>query len=408
MEVSRDNLRKHVDYLASPEMRGREFGSEESRLASQYVQKHFKEYGLIAPDKYPDYLQVLPWGGQNVLGILHGDDPELSDECVIIDAHQDHMGNGFAGASDNAAGVAILLELARVLSNNKEKTGRSLLFACFDGEESILSIDGKKQLMQGATYYVENPVFDLKKTSALLTLDTLGRSFLSNNLLFILGLERSLFLQSIIDACATNLRKIMFGIDLLTGVMGNYLPFVDKKIPSLFISNGTHQDYHGKGDTADKLSYDLLSNDSAFLIELVTKIADSANKADFCKNPIDPEGQAEDILYLLTLLKEAIRQSQSGDATKFDFIIDRLRGSPSKKEMRQAVQILLGFATPNFAKLYLLLNEAQNAEREKSHSEALMYYNEILELYNEYRVPYLWLQEIKDKVENLKKKISHT
>ena len=407
MEVSRDNLRKHVDYLASPELRGREFGSEEDRLASRYVQKHFKEYGLVAPDRYPDYLQALPWDGQNVLGILCGSDPELSNECVIIDAHQDHMGNGFAGASDNAAGVAILLELARVLANSKEKMRRSLLFACFDGEESIINIDGKKQLMQGATFYVKNSIFDLKKTSALLTLDTVGRNFLSNNLLFILGLERSLFLQSIIDDCATNLRKIMFGIDLLTGVMGNYLPFVDKKIPSLFISNGTHRDYHGKGDTADKVSYDLLYEDSMFLIELATRIASSANKSDFCKNPINPEGEAEDILYLMTLLKEAISQSMPSDATKFDFILDKLRGSPSKKETKQAVQILLGFATPNFAKLYLLLNEAQNAEKKKEHSEALMYYNEILELYNEYRVPYLWLQEIRDKVENLKKKISH-
>ena len=407
MEVSKDNLRKHVDYLASPELKGREFGSEECKLAALYMQKHFKEYGLVAPEKYPDYLQGLPWAGQNVLGVLHGNDPELSNECVIIDAHQDHMGDGFVGASDNAAGMAILLELARVLANSREKTRRSLLFVCFDGEESILSVDGKRQLMQGATYYVKNPVFDLKKTSALLTLDTLGRNFLSNNLLFVLGLERSLFLQSIIDDCATNLRKIMFGIDLLTGVMGNYLPFVDKKIPSLFISNGTHQDYHSKGDTADKLSYDLLSDDSMFLIELVKKITSSENKPDFCKNPICPEDEAKDILYLLTLLREAIGESTPTDTNKFDFIIDKLRGSPSKKEMKQAVQILLGFVTPNFAKLYLLLNEAQNAERKKTYSEALMYYNEILELYNEYSVPYLWFQEIRNKVENLEKKIGH-
>jgi hypothetical protein len=396
----------HIDYLASPQLKGREFGSEEGKLAAQYVQKCFKEYGLTAPDKYPDYLQALPWGGQNVLAILHGDDPELASECVVIDAHQDHMGNGFVGASDNAAGVAVLLELARIFAS-KEKMKRSLLFTCFDGEESVLNIDGKKQLMQGATYYVRNPVFDLKKTSALITLDILGRKFLSHDLLLILGLEHSLFLQSIIDECPTNLRKIMFGVDLLTGVMGNYLPFLERKIPSLFISNGTHQDYHGKGDTPDKISYDLLYEDSSFAIELITKIASSENKPDFCKNPICPEGEAEDILYLLTLLKEAISASAPEDASKLDFIIDRLRGSPSKKEMKQAVQIVLGFVTPNFAKLYLLLNEAQNAERKKDHGKALKHYNEILELYNEYRVPYLWLQEIRDKVEILKRKVDH-
>ena len=406
MKVSRDNLRKHVDYLSSPELKGREFGSEECKLAALYVKKHFEEYNIAAPDKYTDYLQILPWGGQNVLGILHGSDPELSNECVIIEAHQDHMGNGFAGASDNAAGVAILLELARICTESNERTRRSILFACFDGEEQILSVGGKKQLMQGATYYVKNAVFDLKKTCALLTLDTLGRNFLSNDILFVLGLERSLYLQSIIGDSVTSSRKIMFSTDLLTGVMGNYLPFVEKRIPSLFISNATHQDYHGKGDTAEKISYDLLSDDSMFIIKLVTKIANAENKPDFCKNPVCPAGEAEDILYLLTLLKDAVSESKAGDASKFDFIIEKLGKSPSNKEMKQAVQILLGFATPNFAKLYVLLNEAQNAEKKKNHSEALRYYNEILDLYNEYSVPYLWLQEIRDKVKNLEKKKS--
>jgi hypothetical protein len=316
------------------------------------------------------------------------------------------MGDGFVGASDNAAGVAILLELARIFTESNERTRRSILFACFDGEEQILSVDGKKQLMQGATYYVKNPVLDLKKTCALLTLDTLGRNFLSTDILFVLGLERSLYLQGIIGDCATSSRKIMFSTDLLTGVIGNYLPFVEKKIPGLFISNGTHQDYHGKGDTSEKISYDLLLDDSIFTIGLVTKIANAENKPDFCKNPVCPAGEAEDILYLLTLLKDAVNETKAGDASKFDFLINKLRKSPSNKEMKQAVQILLGFATPNFAKLYVLLNEAQNAEKKKNHNEALRYYNEILDLHNEYSVPYLWMQEIRDKVKNLGKKIS--
>ncbi len=403
MEISRDNLQKHVSYLASPGLRGRAFASEEGKLAAQYVQEQFREYGLVPPAKYADFVQELPWGGQNVLGILYGE-AEFSKECVVIDAHQDHMGDGFAGASDNAAGMAILLELARSFANSREKMKRSLLFACFDGEELILNINGKKQLMQGAAYYIQNPAFDLKKTSALLTLDTLGRKFLFNEIIFILGVERSLSLQGIVDECTTRLSKIVFSIDLLTGVMGNYLPFVDKKIPSLFISNGVHKDYHGRGDTAEKLSYDLLYDDSLFLIELITKLANSGNKLDFCKNQISPVAEAEDILHLLILLREAISENDPSNSSKFDFIIDRLRNSPTRKEMKQAVQILLGFVTPNFARLYLLLNAAQSAEREKNYDEALKHYNEILVLDSEYRIPYLWLQEIRDKIANLEKR----
>jgi tetratricopeptide (TPR) repeat protein len=143
------------------------------------------------------------------------------------------------------------------------------------------------------------------------------------------------------------------------------------------------------------------------MIELITKLANSENKLDFCKNKISPAGEAEDILRLLILLREALSESDPSISGKLDFIIDRLRNSPTRKEMKQAVQILLGFVTPNFARLYLLLNAAQIAEREKNYDEALKYYNEILVLDSEYRVPYLWLQEIRDKIANLEKRIAN-
>ncbi len=402
MEASVDSLRQHVQNLTSAQMNGREFGTDGDRLASAYVQERFAEYGLIAPEQYPNYLQPLPGGGQNVLGILRDSDPELSRECVIIDAHQDHMGEGFPGASDNAAGVAVMLELARILSSRKNLS-RSILFACLDGEEPVLMVKKRKQLMQGATYYVQNPVFELKRTAALITLDTLGRSFLSSDLLFVLGLERSLMLQEVVGGCTTDLMKVRFRTDLLTGVMGNYIPFVEKKIPAIFISNGIHPDYHGRDDTPEKLSYGLLEKDLHFVIELVERVAGSA-KTDFCRSPIPPKEEQEDILYLLTLLKDAMGRVNPADAGKFDLIIEKMQGTPSAKEMKQAIQILLGFAAPNFAKLYILLHEAQTVEK-KDPSSALKHYREILGLYDEYRVPYLWIQEMREKVANLEKRL---
>lgn len=403
MEISADNLRKHVMYLASYTLQGREFRSEGNNLASQYIQKHFNEYGLEAPVKFPDYVQKLPEGGQNIIGVLHGTDPELSKGCVIIEAHHDHMGDGFVGASDNAAGVAVLLELARIFAKDKYKNKRSLLFACFDAEEQLLVINGKQQIMYGAYNYIKNPVFDLKKTVAVLTLDTLGRNDLSGDLIFILGSERSLFIQDTIYGCSTDLHKIMFSVDMLTGIKGNYIPFIDNKIPSLFISNGIHQDYHSKNDTEDKLHYEMLTKDIKLLIELISMISNSNEIPDFCKNPICPKSEVEDILYLIKLLQELIQQN-NGNAEQFNYIIDKLEGKPSRKDLKQAVQIILGFMTPNFAKFYLLLNDAQMAEKEKEYATALKHYQEIIALYDQYRVPQVWIQEIKDKITKLEER----
>ncbi|MFQ5940700.1 MAG: M28 family metallopeptidase [Nitrososphaerales archaeon] len=404
MEISEDNLRKHVSYLASNTLQGRAFGSEGNNIAAQYIRNHFKEYGLEAPTQFFDYIQKLPEGGQNVIGILHGSDTVLSRECVIIEAHHDHMGDGFVGASDNAAGVAVLLELARIFAADKDKNKRSLLFVCFDAEEQLVSLNGKQQLMYGAYHYLKNPVFDLKKTISMLTIDTVGRNDLQGNLIFILGSERSLFIQEIIYGCSTDLHKIMFNVDMLTGVKGNYVPFIEKKIPSLFISNGIHQDYHSKNDTGDKLQYELLAKDIELLCKLIRSISNSSEKPDFCNNPICPKSEVEDILYLLKLLQELVRRT-NGNAENFNYIIGKLEEKPSKKDLKQAVQILLGFMTPNFAKFYLLLNKAQMEEKEKEYAIALKHYQEIIALYDQYRMPHVWMEEIKDKIARLEARI---
>ena len=400
MEVSEENLRKHIRYLASPELDGREFNTKGDELAAEYIHNCFHEYGLEAPSQFPDYIQKLPEGGQNVIGILRGSDERLQEECIIVDAHHDHVGNGFLGASDNAAGVAVLLELARIFG--KIGTKRTLLFTCFDAEEQLLSIKGRKQMMYGASYYILDPVFDIKRIFAMLTLDTLGRNVLGD-LIFILGAEHSLLIQDIVYECQTNLRKIMFEVDMLTGIKGNYIPFVEKKIPSLFITNGMHKDYHSTNDTENRLQYGLLIEDTRFVRELVSKLSDSDGKPDFCKNPIPPKSEVEDILYLLKLLQGLIRKTSS-DADRFDYIISKLEERPKKEDLRHAVQIILGFMTPNYAKLYLLLNDAQMAEKKKEHSVALQHYKEIIALYDQYRIPYLWLQDINDKIAKLEEK----
>lgn len=55
----------------------------------------------------------------NVVAVLPGNDPYLKEEYVVISAHLDHIGvdedgNIYNGAQDNAAGIAVMLETARL------------------------------------------------------------------------------------------------------------------------------------------------------------------------------------------------------------------------------------------------------------------------------------------------------
>ena len=84
-----------------------------------------------------------PLGG-HVLGVLPGSDPTLATAPLIVSAHYDGVGDdGPAGeggdrlpcATDNAAGVAVILELARLLASSPQRPQRSIIFAALDAEE---------------------------------------------------------------------------------------------------------------------------------------------------------------------------------------------------------------------------------------------------------------------------------
>lgn len=81
---------------------------------------------------------------ENVVALKPGVHPQRKREYIVLSAHLDHVGVGrpvggdaiYNGAMDNAAGVATLLELARLLKDRR--LDRSVVFAAVTGEEKGL------------------------------------------------------------------------------------------------------------------------------------------------------------------------------------------------------------------------------------------------------------------------------
>jgi hypothetical protein len=82
---------------------------------------------------------------QNVVGVLPGSDARLRSEYVVLSGHLDHLGvreegedknadRIFNGALDNAAGVSVLMQIARELAQGKAPK-RSIVFAAVTAEE---------------------------------------------------------------------------------------------------------------------------------------------------------------------------------------------------------------------------------------------------------------------------------
>jgi hypothetical protein len=92
--------------------------------------------------------------GYNVLAEIPGTDPKLKDEVVMLGAHLDSW-HAATGATDNAAGSAVMMEAVRILKTVGAKPRRTIRIALWSGEE---------QGLFGSRNYVTNHLVDAKTT----------------------------------------------------------------------------------------------------------------------------------------------------------------------------------------------------------------------------------------------------
>ncbi len=259
---SSQRMRQDIDHLAAPAMAGRGLGSAQLDAAADYIAAQFRAAGLQPGGDSGGYLQT--WREtvdgldqevrlSNVIAVLPGSDPRLAGESVVLGAHYDHLGRGWPdvrqgnegqvhpGADDNASGVAVMLELARVLGSGW-RPARSVIFVALTGEEA-------EKL--GSRHYVRNPgAHPTDKIIGMLNLDTVGR--LGNDPLLVLG-----------TGSAREWVHIFRGAGYVTGVpiksvaddigSSDQTSFLDLGVPAVQFFSGANADFHRPSDTADKI-----------------------------------------------------------------------------------------------------------------------------------------------------------
>lgn len=75
--------------------------------------------------------------GYNTVAEIPGSDPDVADEVVMIGAHLDSWHSG-TGATDNASGSAVMMEVMRLLQETGVEPRRTVRVALWDGEEQGL------------------------------------------------------------------------------------------------------------------------------------------------------------------------------------------------------------------------------------------------------------------------------
>ncbi|MFL5410570.1 MAG: M28 family peptidase [Myxococcales bacterium] len=312
-------MRTLIERLCSRECAGRAAGTKEGNAARAVVVQAFREAGL---DPYEQRVEGC--GGANVLAKVRGD----VDRYVLVGAHFDHLGKidgeVYWGADDNAAAVAVLVEVARAIA--KERDGRGVIVAAFDGEEPPHFLTGA----MGSREFVRT---NRDPIDFMVCMDLVGHRFGPEGVpeevgasLFALGAERSVATHALVSS----LKRAEAGVIVRAADAGiipplsDYEAFWERRIPFLFLSAGRSRVYHTPEDTPDKLDYGKIEATARWLTRFV-RASRTREDSPFVDERLD-RGTLDELSEVITAL--AALSPEAAAALEY---VNRLRAACDRK-----------------------------------------------------------------------------
>jgi len=286
--ISISDLKTHLEIVASDEMEGRDTGTEGQKKSGVYLINTYKKNGISFPKGATNFYQKVPSAfmdglpdSENIWAFIEGS--EKPEEIVVVSAHYDHIGiiDGeiYNGADDDGSGTVALLEIAQAFQeakNDGHGPKRSILF---------LHVTGEEHGLYGSKFYTENPLFPLANTISDVNIDMIGRRdefhLKSNDYIYLIG---SNFLSNdLYNVCEeVNKKYINMKLDYKYNskndpnrfyYRSDHYNFAKHNIPSVFLFNGVHDDYHQATDEIDKIEFDALQRRTQLAFVIAWELA---------------------------------------------------------------------------------------------------------------------------------------
>lgn len=288
-----NRIKKHISFLASDALEGRQTGSRGEELARNYLLEYYEKNlpcVTATVQKFNFSVKANPHDTIAKNNLVN-DQPAYNvaayidngaEYTVIIGAHYDHLGYGeygsslyagsdkqiHNGADDNASGTSAVIEIAQELcalgTNHKMKYNYLILH--FSGEE--LGLYGSKY---AADHLNELSFFNgsMPKIHYMINLDMVGR-LQKDGGLSVSGVGTSPAFKRVLN----NIKADSFAVKLSESGVGpsDHTSFYLKNEPVLFLFSGTHSDYHKPSDDADKINYKGEANIIAYTMRIIDSL----------------------------------------------------------------------------------------------------------------------------------------
>jgi Zn-dependent M28 family amino/carboxypeptidase len=265
--VDRERLARHLQKIVGE--RSPFAGREHLTAVENYVERELASYGFAVES---DLFHYRGETFRNVLGRCgHVPDAPL----VILGAHVDSV-TGTPGADDNASGVAVLLEAARLISESR--IAPPLLFCAFNLEE--LNMVGSSALaakLEAAGVKIEAMISlemvgyaDSRPGSQKLPVGLGGLYPDRGDFIGVIGNWKSSVLLRRFSSLMREVRDLQVetlsvpgkGMLLPAVRLSDHAPFWDLGFPALMITDTAfyrNPHYHGPTDTLDTLNLEFMA-----------------------------------------------------------------------------------------------------------------------------------------------------
>ncbi len=271
-------VKAHVRTLSAAHLEGRKAGSEGEKEAAEYVEQMFREYGvdLLTPPG-GELFGVMKEGNdtltsRNVIGYVEGYDKTLRNDYIVVAARLDNIGTMtmtvdgkpvervFYGANGNASGLAMLVELARMVRTNSMMFRRTVLFA---------ALGASNETFAGAWYFLNRSFPETDRIDAMVNLDMLGTGY--NGFYAYTG--SNVDMNAVVNTLSGELQPIH--PELVTGEIypSDHRAFYAKDIPSIVFTTGRFPEHNTDRDTQSIIDYEMMERELEYIYNYVQALA---------------------------------------------------------------------------------------------------------------------------------------
>lgn len=284
-EVRIERLREYVRNLEGLRHGTENYAALEEK--AEFVKDELESFGLRVENQQFYYKGRIY---RNIVSTLEGTQP--GEGLLLVGAHYDSP-RGSPGADDNASGVAVLLETARILAGRG--FGKTVQFVAFTLEEPQT---WNHSILRGSRHFVREARARGAEYQAVLVLECVGytdrkeRSQIipslvgipvpgTGDFLGVIANRPSRRLMEAFKDCATRWAPGMKAVAYAAPMRGYLIPqtrfsdhssFWNRGYPALMLTDTAmfrNPNYHTSRDTHDTLDYDFMSDVARCVVAFV-------------------------------------------------------------------------------------------------------------------------------------------